>query len=580
MLRLMLSILVLGSAAARAVASDWPQWRGPDRNNVSAETGLRATWPPEGPSLVWQAGELGDGVSPVSVAGGRVFATGNVGTEVICVALSEMNGKRLWQARLGIAAKEMSIMRWLAQMAPTADAERVYAVTAHGDYVCLSADTGKELWRKHFASDFVGEQGYPWGYCDYPMVDGERLIVCPGGSENTIAALDKKTGRIVWSCSIPGEAASHSVLIAAQLGGVRQYIVHLWQNLYGISTEGKVLWKYAGLTNTYAITHAPVASRDEVFFANGYGAGHVLLKIGKKGESWSAEAAYRKRNGAYLPWLGSPTAVGEHLLINTSKGITCLNWKTGKALWEETKLGRCTYTVADGKVFIRTQDGLMVLATVDPQEYRPLAEFTPPRPDKGEPAWTFPVVANGQLYVRDYDKLLCYDIHAPQRSRKKVPGAVFVPTPADVVTKMLELAGVKEGDVVYDLGSGDGRIVLTAANSFGCKAIGVELNEELVKLSRQRARAAGAEKLVTFEHADLFEADFSAASVVTLYILPAMSQKLIPKLAKLKPGSRLVSHAFPIPGLVPERVIRVTSQEDDVERPVYLYTVPLKRGSK
>ena len=168
----------------------------------------------------------------------------------------------------------------------------------------------------------------------------------------------------------------------------------------------------------------------------------------------------------------------------------------------------------------------------------------------------------------------------PDRPPKRVPDAAFVPTPHDVVKRMLELATVTKGDAVYDLGSGDGRVVIAAAKTYGCKAFGVELDRALVAKSRDRAKAAGVEKLATFEQGDLFEADFSGATVVALYVTPSMSRKLIPKLDKLKPGSRVVCHCFPIPGVTPEKVVRVTSDEDDVERPVYLYTVPLRKEKK
>jgi predicted RNA methylase len=140
---------------------------------------------------------------------------------------------------------------------------------------------------------------------------------------------------------------------------------------------------------------------------------------------------------------------------------------------------------------------------------------------------------------------------------------------------MLELAEVKKTDLVYDLGSGDGRILIAAAKAFGSKAVGVELDWELVKQSREAAKQAGVEKLVTFEHGDLFEADFSRADVVAVYLLPTVLEKLVPKLNKLKLGSRVVAHAFAIPGIKPAKVIEVTSEEDDVKRKVFLYTVPL-----
>jgi len=406
-------------------------------------------------------------------------------------------------------------------------------------------------------------------------VDGDRLIICPGGDKNTLTALDRKTGEVVWSCPIKGEYAAHSALIAAEFGKVRQYVVHLGRGMYGISTKGELLWKYTGLSSGTANTHAPIAHDGGLFFANGYGTGYGLLKPDRKDDSWLAEELYRQK-AATAPWLGSPTRVGDHVLLTTS-GLACLDWKTGTVTWEEKKVGRCTYTVADGKVFVRGQSGKLFLAPVDPKEWKLASEFTPPRPDKGQPAWTYPVVANGHLYIRDYDTLLCYDVRDPDRPKKKVPDAVFVPTPPDVVAKMLELAAVKKDDVVYDLGSGDGRIVIAAAKTHGCQAVGVELDKELVEKSRDRAKEAKVEKLVMFEQDDLFEADFSKATVVALYILPTMSKKLIPKFDKLKPGSRIVSHCFPIPGVKPDKVVRVTSDEDDVERPVYLYTIPLSK---
>jgi outer membrane protein assembly factor BamB len=555
-------------------AADWPQWRGPDRTNVSRETGLLAEWPKDGPALAWKATGIGDGITPPAVLGGRVFVTGQRDGDEYCTALSEKDGKQLWTAKLGPAAKESSLMRWLAQLTPTVETERVYAVTSNGDYVCLATETGKEIWRKHFVTDFGGKKG-SWGFCDYPLVDGDRLIICPGGEKNTVAALNKKTGELVWSCPIPNEAAAHSVLVQANMHGQKQYVVQLRLGMYGISTDGKLLWKYTELANGTANTHAPIVRENDVFYANGYGKGHALIKLTKKDDQWTVEEVHRGK-GQYVPWLGSPTAVGEHLFVN-APGMMCMEWKTGKVTWQEDKVpGRCMYVVAGGMLFIRTQTGKMLLAAADPQELKVTSEFKPPRPDMGQPAWTFPVVANGRLYIREYDTILCYDVHDPEQPRKKVPDAVFVPTPPDVVTKMLELAGVKKDDVVYDLGSGDGRIVIAAAKTHGCKAMGVELDKELVVKSRTLAKDAGVEKLATFECGDLFESDFSSATVVALYILPTMSKKLIPQFEKLKPGSRIVSHCFAIPGVIPDKVIKVTSEEDDVERPVYLYVIPLK----
>jgi hypothetical protein len=167
-------------SGSSVLAADWPQWRGPDRSNVSTETGLAKEWPKDGPPLAWKATGLGDGVAPVSVAGGRLFTTGNVGADVVCTARSAKNGKEIWNVKLGPAAKESGVMRWLAQAAPTVDGDCVFAVTANGDYVCLAADTGKVIWAKHFITDFAGRKS-GWGFCDYPLVEGRQGDAEPAG---------------------------------------------------------------------------------------------------------------------------------------------------------------------------------------------------------------------------------------------------------------------------------------------------------------------------------------------------------------------------------------------------------------
>jgi SAM-dependent methyltransferase len=161
----------------------------------------------------------------------------------------------------------------------------------------------------------------------------------------------------------------------------------------------------------------------------------------------------------------------------------------------------------------------------------------------------------------------------------RTPDVVYVPTPHDVVTKMLDTAGVTGKDVVYDLGCGDGRIVVTAAKKYGCKAFGYDLDADRVKESKANAKKAGVESLATFEQKDVFLLDLRPASVVTLYLLPALNVKLIPQLEKLKPGSRIISHDFDMRGVTPEKMIHVRSKEDNVEHTIYFWRTPLKKES-
>ena len=164
-----------------------------------------------------------------------------------------------------------------------------------------------------------------------------------------------------------------------------------------------------------------------------------------------------------------------------------------------------------------------------------------------------------------------------KKDDKKEPDVIYVPTPQEVVDKMLELAKVKKGDVVYDLGCGDGRIVLTAARKFGVKARGFDIDPDRIKDCEANFKKEKEEvqKLVKFEKKDIFTLDLSEANVVTLYLLPELNVKLVPQLKKLKPGSRIVSHAFDMRGYKPDMKVTVKCK-DDVERDVYLWTIPLK----
>lgn len=167
---------------------------------------------------------------------------------------------------------------------------------------------------------------------------------------------------------------------------------------------------------------------------------------------------------------------------------------------------------------------------------------------------------------------------AEEKERPRTPDVRFIPTPPDVVEKMLELASVTNSDVVADLGCGDGRFVITAAKKYGCKAVGYDLDPKCVRLSLEGVKRAGVEKLVRIENADILTVDLKEVTVVTLFLGPALNAKLAPQLSSMKPGSRVVSHGFPIPGFVPDKVVEFTSQDDNISRKLYLCILPLKKA--
>ncbi len=171
------------------------------------------------------------------------------------------------------------------------------------------------------------------------------------------------------------------------------------------------------------------------------------------------------------------------------------------------------------------------------------------------------------------------DVRSQERPavEKRRPDVIYVPTPQHVVDKMLELAEVKKDDLLYDLGCGDGRIVVTAAKKFGCKAVGFDIDPERIKESQENVDKNDVGDLVTIKQQDIFELDLSEVDVVTLYLLPRLNVRLIPQLEKLKPGSRIVSHDFDMRGVKPDRVVEVEGKDGDRSRKVYLWTTPLQK---
>ncbi len=587
-----------GKAEAGARApGHWPRWRGPDRLNVSADKGLLATWPKDGPPLAWQVTGIGEGVGSVAVAAGKVYVLGHRGTHEHLTAVEEVTGKPLWSVPLGPATKEMAVMRWLSQRTPLVDADRAYAVTARGELVCVRVANGQVVWRKDYAKDFEGRRGH-FGVCDQLLVDGDRLICVPGGKTASVVALNKRTGGVVWKCPL-GDGAAYVGAVLVGGGGVRKhYVAVTARGLVGVSTEGKELWRSSAVSSGTANGCTPNMLGNKLFCAGNYGQGVVLLELADKGDGVEVKEVYRKRLGT-PSWHEMALCLGEHAYVGANGGINCLKLDTGEVVWQEKRsaAGRPPYsgTCADGHLVLRTQQGGVLLVEATPRGHVIKGAFQVPGA-KAKPGSTAPVVTGGRLYVRDEERLLCYDVRkngkpgkpttfavpAPAEERlpgkEREPGAIYVPTPQHVVEKMLELAKVKKAETVVDLGCGDGRIVVTAARKYGCKAVGYDIDPECVKMSQENVKKHKVEGLVTIERKDLFAADLSKTDVVALYLPPRMMERLLPQLGRLPAGSRIVSHAFAIPGLVPELEVKVVSGEDRLEHKVFLYVTPLKKA--
>jgi outer membrane protein assembly factor BamB len=402
-------ILLEGEYGSRACADDWPQWRGIHRDAKSDETGLLPEWSKAGPPLVWKALGLGKGYSSVAVADGKIFTMGDINQPFrgeALIALSASDGKKLWTVKVGEPWNDGG-----PRCTPTVDGNRVYALSPHGDLVCFTTAAGKELWRKNLQKDFGGHMMSGWGYSESPLVDGDKLICTPGGSGATLVALDKKTGKLLWKCPVPqGDGAAYASAVAAQVNGEPEYIQFLGRGVVGVAAkDGKFLWRFDKPANGTANCSTPIVSDHFVFAASAYGAGGALADISPGGKAKVVYPTKSMKNHHGGMVLIDGYLYGANGGNGDTPALVCLDFKTGNVMWEERKAGKGSIAYAEGRLYYRDEDGPMLLVEANPKEYVELGRFN--QPDrKGAPAWQHPAIANGKLYLRDQDVLLCYDI--------------------------------------------------------------------------------------------------------------------------------------------------------------------------
>ena len=413
---LLQGVAVVSLFAASLPAGDWPQWRGPQRDGVSAEKGLLAEWPKAGPPLVWQVADLGSGYSTPAVVGGRLYLLGNEGLENEFVqARLVKDGQRVWSVRLGNVGNPKQDPNYpAARSTPTVEGKVLYALGSDGDLVCLETATGKERWRKSLRADFGGEPGI-WAYAESPLLDGDALICTPGGTNATLVALNKNTGALIWKCAVPGgDAATYASAILVEVGGARQVVQFLAKGLVGVEARtGKFLWRYEKTAlGSPAVILTPLAEQDQIY-SGAFRAGGGLVKLKVASGMVEPEQIYFSPK---LPiGLGGVVKVGDYFYGSTSQAYLCVEFASGTVKWEERTAPAASF-YADGRLYLHREDGDVALVEPSPEAYREKSRFTPPEPPKRanqmEKAWAYPVVADGRLYIRDADKLWCYDVKA------------------------------------------------------------------------------------------------------------------------------------------------------------------------
>jgi len=406
--------LSLAAGAARSNSAHWPQWRGPGRDDISAESGLLQSWPEGGPALVWTGTGLGDGYASVVIENGRIYTTGDRKDGEYLICLNDSNGKEVWSQRIGDKWNDGG-----ARSTPTTDGILVYALTPHGDLVCLAAANGKPRWQRNLSRDFGGKMMSGWGYSESPLLDGNRIICTPGANDAALVALDRKTGKKLWQAKIEDCGGSgYSSVVKCKAGGVDQYVTVLGKTggAVGVrAADGKLLWRHAGVAGKVANIPTPIVRGDYVFYTTGYDdGGSALLKIVPQGNELAVEEVWHKDSNELRNHHGGVVLVDGYLFggHGQNNGIPfCVNFETGESVWPK-KRGpgerSAAVTYADGRLYFRYEDGLMALIEADPKDCKIVSTFT--IPDGSTPSWAHPVVTGGRMYLRDKDRLLCYDV--------------------------------------------------------------------------------------------------------------------------------------------------------------------------
>jgi outer membrane protein assembly factor BamB len=422
MARLPALVLAFTALPIAGAEPDWPQFRGPKRDGISPDQNLLKAWPSDGPPLAWKAEGVGVGYSSVAVAGDQVLTMGDAKGSSYVFAVSRMDGTSLWQAPVGRAGDGGGYPG--SRSTPTVDGDRVYALGPAGEFACLGLADGKEHWKVDLVRDFQGSSG-GWQYAESPLVDGDKVIVTPGGRTATMLALDKVTGKPVWKGVTPdGEAAGYSSTIVSRAGGVKQYVTLTSNSVVSFAADtGKLLWRYGASGSRFADNTAnipTVVAMDEpntFFAAAGYGRGGGLFRV---------QSAVGKLQVNEVYWRtelqnkhGGVIRVGNHFYgdHDDSGRIWCADVRNGKVLWTRKNGseggGSASLTYADGMLYVRYQNGWVALVSADPKGYKFVSTFRVPNGTGN--CWAHPVVIGGKFYVREQDVIWCYDVAAKRK---------------------------------------------------------------------------------------------------------------------------------------------------------------------
>ncbi len=362
-------------------------------------------WPSSGPAQVWSIATLGAGYGSLAISGNSIFAQGAKDRQSVVYALNRADGSGLWSKALGRAGSNDRGSG--PRGTPTVDGDRLYILTEEGDLWCLLTN-GNEVWHRNILQEFSGRQ-IGWLLSESPLVDGGKVYVTPGGSRAGMVALDKMTGKTVWTSDQLSDEAGYSSPIAADVDGVRVVMTLTANAGVGVrASDGKLMWRFPAVANDTANVATPVFADKKVFYSSNYGTGAALLELAAQNGEVSARQVYFTRE--MQNHHGGVVLVDGYLYGFHNSILVCMEFATGKTLWRHRSVGKGTLTYADGNLYLLSEDNVVGLAAASPSGYVEKGRFK--IADQGLPSWAHLVISDGKLYVRNQSMITAYDVKA------------------------------------------------------------------------------------------------------------------------------------------------------------------------
>jgi outer membrane protein assembly factor BamB len=407
------SSLLMTAILAAPGAAQWPQFHGPNHDNRSKETGLLKQWPEGGPKLLWTATGCGIGFSSLAVANNTIYTAGGVNDTTVVLAF-DMQGQPKWQSPNGPHWKPRGRGRFGATFGgsrptPTVDGDRVYHLSSLGRLAAYQVVDGKELWNVDIVKAF-GAKMPRWGFSESVLVDGDKVILYPGGPKGYMVALDKRSGKVVWANTDIGDPASYCSAAPVEIRGRRQLVTLSTKSVLGVDPEsGKLLWRHPFENKRATNITMPLVLGDRIFATHGYGGGSLLLQLQTGAGPITVKELWRTKqpdnhHGCVVHVDGRVYATGHR-----RQGLCTVSLADGRILHKTE--GKGTFLYADGLLYFLDESGAMSLIDPSQPEHRVVSSFAVPSGGQGQ-YWAHPVVCGKRLYVRHADKLFAYDIAA------------------------------------------------------------------------------------------------------------------------------------------------------------------------